>query len=188
MKPAAIPTKYADVQFRSRLEARWAAMFDELEWRWEYEPEDLHGYIPDFMLLTKPGPVLVEVKPRYSVPALLAAAAGKIDRSGWESSNANNALIVGGTWNADNEEGLWQPVIGALRQLIGSDYPGTWACGVWHHCLACKKISVHHDEQGWACMLCGAYKGDGLLGDVRPRLLKEMWAYAGNVVQWKPRR
>jgi len=29
---AAIPTLYKDVQFRSRLEAKWAAFFDLLGW------------------------------------------------------------------------------------------------------------------------------------------------------------
>lgn len=50
MKIAAIPTKYAGVQFRSRLEARWAAFFDLLGWEWEYEPIDLDGYVPDFIV------------------------------------------------------------------------------------------------------------------------------------------
>lgn len=57
----AIPTKYKGVHFRSRLEARWAAMFDLLDWTWEYEPIDLDGYIPDF-ILTFQDPILVEVK------------------------------------------------------------------------------------------------------------------------------
>jgi hypothetical protein len=39
----AIPTVYKGVQMRSRLEARWAAFFDELGWPWEYEPVDLAG-------------------------------------------------------------------------------------------------------------------------------------------------
>lgn len=56
----AIPTKYRDVVFRSRLEARWAAMFDLLGWKWNYEPFDLSGWIPDFMLNSL---VLVEIKP-----------------------------------------------------------------------------------------------------------------------------
>lgn len=46
----AIPTMYAGIQFRSRLEATWAAMFDNLGIRWEYEPVDLDGYIPDFVI------------------------------------------------------------------------------------------------------------------------------------------
>lgn len=44
------PTVYAGVEFRSRLEARWAAFFDQLGVRWTYEPFDGNGYIPDFLL------------------------------------------------------------------------------------------------------------------------------------------
>src|SRR5262249_22455242 len=63
----AIPTTYKSVNFRSRLEAKWAAMFDLLKWEWHYEPIDLNGWIPDF-LLTKTSfenskPCLVECKP-----------------------------------------------------------------------------------------------------------------------------
>lgn len=39
----AIPTKYNGINFRSRLEAKWAAFFDLLEWNWEYEPCDFNG-------------------------------------------------------------------------------------------------------------------------------------------------
>jgi hypothetical protein len=42
------PTKYVGVQFRSRLEARWAAFFDLANWQWSYEPIDLEGWTPDF--------------------------------------------------------------------------------------------------------------------------------------------
>lgn len=59
----AIPTTYAGVNFRSRLEARWAAFFDLAEIRWEYEPFDLEGWAPDFLLRTKVCNVLCEVKP-----------------------------------------------------------------------------------------------------------------------------
>lgn len=62
MQYAAIPTKYNGVQFRSRLEARWAAMFDLLSWEWEYEPFDAFGYIPDFRIRFKTT-LIVEVKP-----------------------------------------------------------------------------------------------------------------------------
>ncbi|MDX0007811.1 hypothetical protein GOB40_13820 [Sinorhizobium meliloti] len=59
----AIPTTYNHVQFRSRLEARWAAFFDLCGWRWDYEPFDLDGWAPDFLIRTNVGPVLCEVKP-----------------------------------------------------------------------------------------------------------------------------
>jgi len=60
----AIPTTYAGVNFRSRLEARWAAFFDLCRWRWVYEPCDLNGWAPDFSIMKRNGGrVLVEVKP-----------------------------------------------------------------------------------------------------------------------------
>lgn len=58
------PTTYAGVNFRSRLEARWAAFFDLAGWRWEYEPVDLVGWSPDFLLFDIVGRRMwVEVKP-----------------------------------------------------------------------------------------------------------------------------
>ena len=55
----AIPTWFGGVLYRSRLEARWAAMFCALGWPFEYEPIDLEGYIPDFILRFQK-PILVE--------------------------------------------------------------------------------------------------------------------------------
>jgi hypothetical protein len=42
------PTWYAGVLFRSRLEARYAALFDLVGWKWQYEPFDLEDWTPDF--------------------------------------------------------------------------------------------------------------------------------------------
>ena len=53
-KISAHPTQYAGVNFRSRLEARWAAFFDLRGWHWEYEPIDLQGWVPDFRLILPP--------------------------------------------------------------------------------------------------------------------------------------
>ena len=103
----AVPTTYQGVRFRSRLEAKWAAMFDHLGWRWEYEPLDLRGYIPDFVLLFPAGQVLVEVKPAFTVDALIGAASRKIDQSGWASIEdgwPNDALIVGATCQPNHED------------------------------------------------------------------------------------
>lgn len=51
----AIPTTYAGVEFRSRLEADYAATFDSIGLSWQYEPEgfklsDGTWYSPDFYL------------------------------------------------------------------------------------------------------------------------------------------
>ena len=84
----AIPTTYAHVEFRSRLEARWAVFFDALEVEWEYEPERarMEGvyYAPDFVVMDVPfvlpsrngtprtidtGEVVLEIKPDRKLTA-----------------------------------------------------------------------------------------------------------------------
>lgn len=49
-----IETDYNGVHFRSRLEARWAVLFDALSVPWKYEPEKFKWgattYIPDFRI------------------------------------------------------------------------------------------------------------------------------------------
>lgn len=65
------PTTYSGVRFRSRLEARWAAFFDLAGWAWEYEPIELAGWAPDFLVTIPCGHsdctpthrLYVEVKP-----------------------------------------------------------------------------------------------------------------------------
>jgi hypothetical protein len=69
------PTMYNGVQYRSRLEARWAAFFDLIGWQHEYEPIDLPGWSPDFRVVFPCGhsecsgshSLLVEVKPFFSL-------------------------------------------------------------------------------------------------------------------------
>ena len=66
----AIPTGYAGHTFRSRTEARWAVFFDQLDLRWEYEPEgvvlgDGSRYLPDFWMPDMH--LWIEVKPSGEV-------------------------------------------------------------------------------------------------------------------------
>lgn len=66
---------YNGVQYRSRLEARWAAFFDLIHWEHEYEPIDLPGWSPDFRVVFLCGhsecrgshSLLVEVKPYWRI-------------------------------------------------------------------------------------------------------------------------
>ncbi len=50
----AIETIYKGYRFRSRLEARWAVFFDEIDIKYEYEPDGFikgnYRYLPDFYL------------------------------------------------------------------------------------------------------------------------------------------
>ena len=65
----AIPTMFRGRQYRSRLEARWAAFMSLCGWEHEYEPLDFNGWIPDFAIWGDEGStVWVEVKPVMEFP------------------------------------------------------------------------------------------------------------------------
>ena len=64
----AIETEYNGILFRSRLEARWAILFDALKIEWVYEPEcfllsNNQKYTPDFYIPFFD--LYVEVKPTF---------------------------------------------------------------------------------------------------------------------------
>jgi hypothetical protein len=177
----AIPTKYAGVQFRSRLEARWAAFFDLLRWPWHYEPIDLAGYIPDFILSGKDADFLIEVKPELRFSGLLQHC-DKVSRSGWSGEFA----IVGATAPFEVED---------YRQFLGAGYGGygawpaeliadTWVFNSCPRCVA----GFNAYEGYYACRLCGVHEGDHFQDSspiVRGHHLSDLWREAGNAVQWR---
>jgi hypothetical protein len=80
---AALPTIYRDTQFRSLLEASWAATLDSLHITWEYEPQtfDLPSgvkYLPDFHLteigvwLEVKGPGIPRIEKAFELGKMLA--------------------------------------------------------------------------------------------------------------------
>lgn len=80
---SSIPTTYNGIRFRSRLEAKWAYYFDRIFWKWEYEPYDLDGWIPDFVVENgRDKELLVECKPflRRNVEACAKIEKGMSDR------------------------------------------------------------------------------------------------------------
>ena len=183
--PAAIPTLYRGLLFRSRLEAQWAHFFDDLDWPWEYEPFDLNGYIPDFVLKFHE-PLLVEVKPEMSIRELHKYT-DKIKTSGWEKE----ALIVGATLFVSEENA--EPCIGLLAERVDDpEYPKTkwweWGDGVFFECRYCKRVSIHSALGSYGCRVSGCYDGDGHLGPVQSLDLLDVWFQAKNATQWFPRR
>lgn len=72
------PTVYKGQQFRSRHEAKYAAFFDELRWSWVYEPFDLYGWVPDFLIYGD-CEFLVEIKPSASAHDIIRTCVSKLD-------------------------------------------------------------------------------------------------------------
>lgn len=176
------PTVFAGVQFRSRLEARWAAFFSLLDWDWQYEPVDLNGYVPDFFVRSKPAtdaaPLLVEVKPAL-VEADYLAPYEKIRRSGWRG----DAVVVGiGLLSSDCGQGA---AIGNF--VCDADYSGcTPSRAVVTDCSCFFGLSSI--LLGWRCRLCGE-TGKEVSGESDATMLRELFVHAQNFTQWRsPRR
>ncbi len=177
---AAIPTTYRHVRFRSRLEARWAAFFDLIELRWEYEPIDYAGWIPDFRVHPREGrPVLVEIKP------IIAPARDVIEKM-------ERAAPVGAR---SEHGGLW--LLGSRLNETSLDYDHSiglgWSVHRWAIDDIVALISSENELHLWLYRPVTGEFVDGPLiktkcpsGFGAPLLLEEYWATAGNTVQWKP--
>jgi hypothetical protein len=185
----AIPTVYNGVQFRSRLEAKWAVLFDLLSWKWEYEPIDLNGYIPDFLVTPTAHnrPTLFEVKP-VSGPAcavlnckcggddaesksFMDAAIRSVQASGW----TGHAVVAGATILRAGQKRVPR-LVTPIEAVPGS---GDWfdTGSVVSQCRKCSAYLLETDIAGWASEHC-----DEETSAIDPTAI---WRQASNPVQWK---
>jgi len=161
-KRRAIETVYAGINFRSRHEATWAAFFDNLGIKWDFEPEDLDYYIPDFRLKFEHKPLLIEIKPNYKNIALDKS---KVDVSGWDG---DFAILIDAT----------DRFVGMFRE------DNNWDRAVLAACLVCTKPTIVHESGRWACRNCAASNRSMWWAfNARPA-----WSDAKNTVQWKPKK
>jgi hypothetical protein len=173
---SAIPTQFAGINFRSRLEAKWAAFFELCGWHWHYEPLDLNGYIPDFIVQMQRD-VLFEVKPflRFDDPQV-DAAIKKIEQSGWPKQR--DAVVVGSVLIPTASCYDTAPPHG-LGVMMETD------CCSAGRCASCGHISFSSDLICYGCRLCGRNNrcpvGDSAAD---PSEIERLWRQAGNLVQW----
>ena len=177
----AIPTRYAGRQFRSRLEARWATFFDLVGWRWEYEPFDLRGWIPDFALIGAHQTSLVEVKPVADFgEEACRQARKKAVRAVLASERKSEILILGYSWPTAR---TGDTSIGWLNEWIvhGHEYPPllNWKAAPFH---SLGSLGFHHEEFSYRNWISGQY--DGTSGTFAPAPL-DLWTEAGNLTQWR---
>ena len=171
----AIPTLYKNIVFRSRLEAKWAAFFDLAQWRWDYEPIDLNGWIPDFQIINKLNKaILVEVKP---ITELVKEFTDKIDKA---NQNQYEVLLLGTTLPKE----LYNTYIGWLCEI-----DGWWARAPF--CFYSKTpnlLDFTHESGSFSGRISGNYDGGNYgIDDERASARAEIfWAIASNNTQWKP--
>lgn len=170
----AIETLYKGCVFRSRLEAKWAAMFDLLHWNWTYEPQDFNGWIPDF-LIHNHHQVFVEVKPVTKFPQEVGK---KIDASGCR----DEVLIVGSACVLDASD---NPKFGWLRETNGPDM--WWASAVFGRWENANHIGFCHADGQYYDRISGEYDGGRYgYGNVDADEIKRLWNMAGNLTRWDP--
>lgn len=183
---------YKGRQYRSRLEARWAAFFDLVGWEAEYEPCDFNGWIPDFAIKGARGPLFVEVKP---IEEPNDEVQREIACSGCESE----VLIVGYTIGLQSSWG--QPVIGWIGEIGAPEFAtDEWSGHWWQDAIAgvwkgrdsgsnpSSMLGVAPSDGDYADRITGAYDGGrhgSVGGDVLERYVREQWAQAGNLTQWR---
>lgn len=153
------------ISFRSRLEARVAALFDILDWEFTYEPDlGLSYYIPDFYL--SDFDIIAEVKPIARFDSLtVTAAQTKIKDSGYEGEGC---MLVGAIPRSDK---LGRTVFGLLSKSFDPHvmlpFHLTREMGHWLPCTCaegCVETVYERTNQLWA---------------------KYSWISCGNSVQWK---
>lgn len=175
--PQASPTEYNGLIFRSRLEARYAALLDLCGNRWEYEPYEFGGYIPDFLLIAPNGTeTYLEIKPGRTteqlMPAMLKAR---------EYGFADPEIFA---------------VVGDGPRVI--EHPFNEASGLyWEHddlpvhaalaiCSTCSQLGWISLEMSYHIRPCG--HRDRTAGGFNEVKLNKLWRTAQNTTRWLPKR
>ncbi|MFN3582911.1 hypothetical protein [Phenylobacterium sp.] len=188
MRPTtSIPTKYAGVQFRSRLEARWAAFFDLAGWSWEYEPSDYAGWTPDFALLGAKSVTLVEVKPinwplTHQGMSEEALRRSDLLKTRGDVEGGHEVLILG-AYPVINGIGSWaEPVLGLLFNSLDfgpeADIALIWDGPDSTLDFAAALGSYRH-------RMSGLHDGDHHLRPVERDTVQHLWGLAASRVQWR---
>ena len=182
-----IPTKFRNRQYRSRLEARWAAFFDLVGWQYEYEPYDLDGWIPDFVLLgrdcyNQKTEILVEVKPYVDLHEFMN---DEPEEDAWDKiynavkgtdKDNKEILLLGCTITSD--EFAPGSSLGWLGEY-DADHKWFEAAIITYHD---NKYGFVHSQGDFTDRITGFYEG-GHYYDADTDAIHNLWNEAGNEVQ-----
>ena len=169
----AIRTKYKGILYRSRLEAKWAVMFELFGWRVQYEPYDLMGWIPDFEI-NEAKRVLCEVRP-YLTLEEWEERIREIETAA--PQEPQDVLLLS-----------YDPHCCYLGEGQ-RDWPErAYGRAVWTY--RGDRIGLTHEFQGYHDRITGVYDGnqwsieEDLALGVMTYTIDDLWAEAGNRTQW----
>jgi hypothetical protein len=185
MAITAIPTTYRGIEFRSRLEAKWAIMFDYFDWQWEYEPVDFDGYIPDFHIDFGRRQFFVEIKPAMTRAQLEPALEKAVEAIGEDHSE--DILIIGGSIGNSYEDAIWD-LIAVMKQSFWCPVDDVYLAG----CPTCHKLVPLTIEGGWGFPCCRVPATDTgkhyrFQEPIVPAVIQAYWTQATNRVKYQHR-
>lgn len=176
-----IPTRYHNTRFRSRLEARWAAFFDLVGWRWTYEPFDADGWIPDF-LITGERPFLVEVGPCVTEAEYRAKAAKPLrftERPTLVLGAVARPAFASDYADLPPDPGYAGLLVNEVPHVASGDVPAFRAFWFWPDARGSAAVFSDFD-----CLPDGSFRTHG---HADPALIEVLWRRAGNDVAWRSR-
>lgn len=181
-----IETNYKGINFRSRLEAKWACFFDKLGWDWQYEPYDMNGWIPDFILIGKKKTTLVEVKPFERLDEFKEAI-NKILTAQTRSNNDRKEVLLLGTTPKYQASGMNFPMLGWMNDTEWCPNEND-PCDNFDEALINNGpggYGFFHSTMSYEDRITGEYQGDHHLSDPDPDIIMRMWSVATNTVQYR---
>jgi hypothetical protein len=182
------PTRLQGRVYRSRLEAKWAAFFEKCGWPFEYEPFDLPGWSPDF-LLGGDISVLVEVKP---ITAIDNDVVTKMVQAAAAAEWPGELLLVGTSpiWRPSYDCGWDNAAVGYLVEPCALYGVMDWASPIVGPAPVCAAENgmpdFHSDTMAWCGRIFGLEYRKNRYCYTDAAWLKELWNDAVNQVQWKP--
>lgn len=166
------------IQFRSRIEAQWAYIFEKLEWNWEYEPIDLEGYIPDFIIKFDDDEILIEIKGDINIWKNYEEHKNKIIKSGWKKPFA----ILGSIYKNSKNRDVNCHIIGIVCHFVKS-------INKWYDDNLIIRKERYNKKERWFIRgeqglydICGGDWKDTI--DTKTDF-QNIWVEAKNKVQWK---
>lgn len=177
-----ITTIYNGVKFRSILEAKWARFFDLVGWEYEYEPFELNGWIPDFLIIGKGkhNNVFCEVKPITTFNETYATQFQKA----LEFDNVfkhNDLLMLGCTLPSQGKYAHlgW---MGAVDKKINKRL---WGFAPIIGVNDSPVLGFCHSRASYHDRISGIYTGQW--GDYSPKEeVLRLWKRASNDTRWYP--
>ena len=181
-----IITFYKGRRYRSRLEARWASFFDLAGWRYEYEPYDLPGWIPDFLLLGCQK-TLVEVKPyttfgEFDLKKIIQAMDAYPE-------SPREVLLVGASLFDSFADGPWPDgiVVGWLGEVLKGHGGNRLIDLEFDEAILCESafgLGFFHASGSWTDRMSGMDHRQHWVASKDK--IAPLWQQSGNIAQWEP--